>query len=205
MLCKGINMINKFIQFVLLYSITSYSLVFANTVDSIFSPSEISLLQQRAEYNSTDIINTDNPAHKQLLQSPSRAISIHSPYLHELIKQMRQSMLAHEGIGLTAVQIGIPVRVVLLYRNINSVRQIQTLINPEIVRQTQQTLPYEERCLSLPKEPFHVINRSASITVRYLQENGQSRIETFNLGEAAVLQQELEHLEGILLTAHHDE
>jgi Polypeptide deformylase len=105
----------------------------ANNAGSLTSD-EWAALQSRERLQNTDVITTEVAGQQRLLKSASRPIDAKAPHLDVLVEQMRKAMLAHEGTGLTAVQIGIPVRVVLMQRTINGSRLFHSFINPEIVR-----------------------------------------------------------------------
>lgn len=164
---------------------------------------EIELLQHRMQQQNSTIITTANPEQYRLLRSSSRMVNANAAYLNTLLSQMRTAMLAHEGTGLTAVQIGVPVRIILLQRNLNGIRQLQTFLNPEIISSSPQTASYWEHCLSLPNLPNHLTERPVRLTIRYQKTNGQTMIETLTLAEAAIFQQEMDHLNGVLLSDHH--
>lgn len=170
---------------------------------STLTSAEWFLLQSRAKLKNNAVISDNNPEQRHLLKSPSREISPNADHLTELITQMRQAMLAHDGKGLTAVQIGIPVRVVIMERMNSKNKIVQTFINPILVSKSDQITQYWERCLSLPDVRNHLTPRHAEVTIRYSNLDGSSKTEKFNGDEAAVFQQELDHLDGILLTDHH--
>lgn len=165
-------------------------------------PAEWTALQLRVQQQNTDVITTLNPAQQRLLQSTSRPIDAKAPHLEILIEQMRKAMLAHEGTGLTAVQIGIPVRVVLMQRTINGSQLFHSFINPEIIRASPGKANYQERCLSMPKLHNQLTERAVYVMIRYQKIDGASTTETFTGLDAAIFQQEMDHLNGILLTDH---
>lgn len=167
------------------------------------TPGEWQSLQDRVQQQRTDVITTAAADQEQLLKSTSRPIAANAPHMEVLLGQMRKAMLAHEGTGLTAVQIGIPVRVVLMQRTINGSRLFHSFINPEIIRISPSKASYRERCLSLANGHGHMTERAVYLTLRYQKTDGHTAIETFTGLDAAVMQQEIDHLNGILLTDHH--
>lgn len=185
----------------LLVANTGYSAdVISNT--ETLTPAEWQALQERVQQQRTDLITTAVADQEQLLKSSSRPIAATAPHLDVLLEQMRKAMLAHEGTGLTAVQIGIPVRVVIMQRTINGARLFHSFINPEITRFSPSKASYRERCLSLPEVHNHLTERAVYLTIRYQKTDGHTATETFTGLDAAVLQQELDHLNGILITDH---
>jgi Polypeptide deformylase len=118
----------------LLLSFTAVAHAEQTNNTSTLTSAEWAALQSRERLQNTDVITTGVAGQQQLLKSASRPIDAKAPHLDVLVEQMRKAMLAHEGTGLTAVQIGIPVRVVLMQRTINGSRLFHSFINPEIVR-----------------------------------------------------------------------
>jgi peptide deformylase len=170
---------------------------------STLTATEVQLLQERLQHQRTDVLTTALAQHQQILKSPSRPIVPTAPYIGELITQMRHTLLANRGIGLTAVQIGIPVRVVLLYRKFNDIGQFQVFFNPKIINHSLEQDRYLERSLSLPYVTKQLTMRPVRLTVHYQNTQGQNSIETLTAQEAAILQQNIELLNGILLTDQH--
>jgi peptide deformylase len=165
-----------------------------------FSPDEQALLQQRARLPSPKVLNQDKPAERALLEHASRPIDPKAPGLPALLDELERTAQALHGGGIAAVQIGIPVRAVLLRRE--ATRNFQAFLNPEPTQVSTQRMGSWERCLSVPWG-YRYIERAASLSVRYQTPSGESRSETLQDGEAAVFQQELDHLDGILLSHGH--
>jgi peptide deformylase len=171
--------------------------------NNTLTPAEWQLLQIRVKQQNTDVITTALTEQQQLLQSTSRTIDAKTAHLDVLIEQMRKAMLAHEGTGLTAVQIGIPVRVVIMQRTVNGVRLFHSFINPELIRTSPSKANYQERCLSIPDVHHQLTERAVYLTIRYQKTDGHVATETFTGMDAAIFQQEMDHLNGVLLTDHH--
>lgn len=118
--------------------------------------------------------------------------------LRRLMDDMLDTMYDAPGIGLAAIQIGVPKRVLVLdVASEGEKRQPQYFVNPEIVWVSDHDLVAEEGCLSVP-EHYAEVERPAEVKVRYLDYEGQER-EVHAEGLLAVcLQHEMDHLDGIL-------
>lgn len=118
--------------------------------------------------------------------------------LHRLIDDMAETMYAAPGVGLAAPQIGISIRVIVIDINTKNEgkRELITLVNPQIVEQSGDTL-WEEGCLSVIDYSAEV-KRAEKVIVKGLDRYGK---ETEIKGEgllSIVLQHEIDHLNGIL-------
>ncbi len=131
--------------------------------------------------------------------------------VRQLLDDMLETMYAAPGIGLAAIQIGEPVRAVV----VDTVREgededearkpIQKnpiqMVNPEILWVSKELSTYEEGCLSIP-EHYEEVERPARCRVAYLDRDGKRReIECEDL-LATVIQHEVEHLNGGLFIDH---
>jgi peptide deformylase len=137
-----------------------------------------------------------------ILKARARPISAgDGDRIRDLIPKMFATMYAAPGIGLAAPQVGEGLRLVVVDIMPNEKRQPYSLINPEIVRVSDELATREEGCLSLPNQ-FADITRPAWVKLRYLDETGARReIEADGL-LAACLQHEIDHLDGILFVDH---
>ena len=113
-----------------------------------------------------------------------------------LIENMIETMYAHNGIGLAAVQVGVLKRIFVI--DIPQVTQgAMVFVNPEIVKVSRDCMTYKEGCLSVPNLSYD-ITRPRSLIVRYLDEGGGPReLEAKEL-LAICIQHETDHLNGIL-------
>ena len=113
--------------------------------------------------------------------------------IRKLIKDMAETMYAAPGIGLAATQVDVHLRVIVI--DISETHdQLQVFINPEIIRAEGEEI-CEEGCLSVPGI-YEKVTRAARVTVRALDEQGQSRdIEAEGL-LAVCIQHEMDHLIG---------
>lgn len=114
--------------------------------------------------------------------------------IRALAKDMFETMTVEDGIGLAASQIGQSIRLFVVKADDGVER---TFINPQIIATSQETISYEEGCLSIPKTYEDVI-RPETITVQAKNERGRRfTLEASGL-LARVIQHEYDHLEGIL-------
>ena len=116
-----------------------------------------------------------------------------------LSKQMIEIMKKAPGVGLAANQIGILKQIITVHiqDKEKQIDNIYSLFNPVIIKFSKKKIFMEEGCLSLP-EQFADIERSESITVRYLNEKNKIIEEKKNGLESRILQHEIDHLSGKL-------
>jgi peptide deformylase len=122
--------------------------------------------------------------------------------IRTLVADMFDSMYDAPGIGLAAIQVGMPVRVVTLdLAKKEDPKDPKVLINPEILWVSEEKSTYEEGCLSIP-EFYGDVERPAKVKVRYLDLEGQQReIDAGGL-LATCLQHEIDHLNGVQFIDH---
>jgi peptide deformylase len=122
--------------------------------------------------------------------------------LRKLIDDMFETMYDAPGIGLAAVQIGTPKRVITMdLAKKEEPRSPQVFINPEIVWTSQEKATYEEGCLSIP-EYYDDVERPAQVKVKYLDLEGKPQEVVANGLFATCLQHEIDHLNGVLFIDH---
>jgi peptide deformylase len=110
----------------------------------------------------------------------------------QLAKDLTETMLHHNGMGLAANQVGLPYRVFVIKAN-----PILACFNPRIVSQTGEEIDLEEGCLTFPN--YYVkIRRPKQIRVRYTYPNGETVTQIYDGMTARIFQHELDHLDGIL-------
>src|SRR5579862_9877318 len=120
----------------------------------------------------------------------------------QLVEDMFDTMYDAPGIGLAAIQIGEPKRIVTMdLAKKDEPREPQVFINPEIVATSDEQATYEEGCLSIP-EYYEEVKRPAAVTVKYLDADGKAQqVEATGL-LATCLQHEIDHLNGVLFIDH---
>jgi len=118
--------------------------------------------------------------------------------LRALMDDMLDTMYDAPGIGLAAIQVGVPKRVIVmdLGRDEND-RQPRYFVNPEILWRSEETAPYEEGCLSIP-EIYDEVERPAKVKLRYLNYQGEQIEEDAEGVFAVCIQHEMDHLQGVL-------
>ncbi|HUO22388.1 MAG TPA: peptide deformylase [Caulobacteraceae bacterium] len=122
--------------------------------------------------------------------------------LRALMDDMLETMYAAPGIGLAAIQIGEPVRVIVMdLAREGEEPQPRHFANPEILWASEETAPYEEGCLSVP-EIFDEVERPARVRLRYLNYQGETVEEDAEGLFAVCIQHEMDHLNGVLFIDH---
>ena len=119
-----------------------------------------------------------------------------------LLDDMLETMHAAPGVGLSAVQVGVPRRLIV----VDVARHGEPpaplfLADPEIVRSSDETVTMEEGCLSFPEHYAEVL-RPAAVTIRYLDRDDRRQELDLEALLARCVQHEMDHLDGILLVDH---
>ena len=118
--------------------------------------------------------------------------------LQKLMDDMLETMYAAPGIGLAAIQVGVPKRVIVLdIAQKNGPKNPMFFINPEIIEKSENNSTYEEGCLSVPGQ-FAEIDRPDKCHIKYLDYHGQPKEIKAEGMLATCIQHEMDHLEGIL-------
>ncbi|HTV28888.1 MAG TPA: peptide deformylase [Xanthobacteraceae bacterium] len=122
--------------------------------------------------------------------------------IRKLVDDLFETMYDAPGIGLAAIQIGVPKRVITMdLSKKEDDHKPQVFINPEITWTSKETSKYEEGCLSIP-EYYEEVERPAQVKVKYLDLDGKAHeIEASGL-LATCLQHEIDHTEGVLFIDH---
>ena len=118
--------------------------------------------------------------------------------LQKLMDDMLETMYAAPGIGLAAIQVGVPKRVIVLdISSKDEPKNPMYFVNPEILTRSENNSTYEEGCLSVPGQ-FAEIDRPEKCHIKYLDYFGEPK-EIKAVGMIATcIQHEIDHLEGIL-------
>lgn len=122
--------------------------------------------------------------------------------LRALVDDMFETMYDAPGIGLAAIQIGVPKRVVTMdLAKKDEPKAPQVFINPEVAWTSDEKAVYEEGCLSIP-EYYEAVERPSAVNVKYLDIEGKvQEIEASGL-LATCLQHEIDHINGVLFIDH---
>jgi peptide deformylase len=127
--------------------------------------------------------------------------------LRDLIADMFDTMYDAPGIGLAAIQVGVPKRVIVMDlqeqedEDGKPIREPRVFINPEILEPAEEQSVYTEGCLSIPDQ-FADVERPARCRVKWLDENGAAHDALFEGLLATCIQHEMDHLEGIVFIDH---
>jgi peptide deformylase len=122
--------------------------------------------------------------------------------LRALVDDMFETMYEAPGVGLAAIQVGVPKRVITAdTAKKDEPKQPQVYINPEIVWSSEEKSTYEEGCLSIP-EYYEEVERPAQVKVRFTDLEGRSHELEANGLLATVLQHEIDHINGVLFIDH---
>ena len=134
----------------------------------------------------------------KLLRRVSEPVKIVGDEERKLMDDMIDTMYAAPGIGLAAVQIGVPKRIIVMdiSRDENK-KEPRYFVNPVIKNKNEEKVKYEEGCLSVPDQ-FAEIERPSICEVEYLDYHGKKQLLKAEGLLATCIQHEIDHLEGIL-------
>jgi len=133
-----------------------------------------------------------------VLRQVSSPIAQVDDAVRKLSDDMLETMYDAPGIGLAAIQVGIPKRMLVIdLHKEGEEKQPQIFINPEVLSSSDERSTYEEGCLSIP-DYYAEVERPAKVTVKYVNISGKEQLlETEGL-LATCLQHEIDHLNGVL-------
>ncbi|MDC3037627.1 peptide deformylase [Candidatus Pelagibacter sp.] len=134
----------------------------------------------------------------KLLRQVSKPVIKVGKEEQKLMKDMLETMYAANGIGLAAIQVGIPIRIIVMdICKEENKKEPRYFVNPIIKNKDPLKATYEEGCLSVPNQ-FADIDRPSKCEVEYLDYNGQKQLLKAEGLLATCIQHEMDHLEGIL-------
>ena len=134
----------------------------------------------------------------KLLRQISKPVEKVGNVEKKLMDDMLDTMYAANGIGLAAIQIGVPKRIIVMdIGNKDKEKKPMYFVNPIIKSKNSEHSIYEEGCLSVPNQ-FAEVNRPSSCEIEYLDYNGNKKILKASGLLATCIQHEMDHLEGIL-------
>src|SRR5437763_2806880 len=152
------------------------------------------------------IYETPDPVLRQI----SKPVETFDDELKTLVADMFETMYAAPGIGLAAVQVGEPIRLLVIDLQdpenpddpeSPTIKQPRVFINPEILWHSDAEVPYTEGCLSVP-EQYAEVMRPDRIRARWRDQHGATREEEIDGLLAICLQHEMDHLNGVLFIDH---
>ncbi|MDC3135933.1 peptide deformylase [Candidatus Pelagibacter sp.] len=134
----------------------------------------------------------------KLLRQVSKSVEKVTKEEQNLMDDMLETMYAANGIGLAAIQIGVPKRIIVMDISKDTEKKNpRYFVNPIIKNKNSQKNTYEEGCLSVPNQ-FAEIDRPSECDVEYLDYYGKKQILHADGLLATCIQHEMDHLEGIL-------
>ena len=155
------------------------------------------------------------------LKTVSTPVTEFDDELRTLVDDMFETMYAAHGIGLAAIQVGVPKRVLVIdlqpededaepvpcdhdghaHTHQPTRKEPRIFINPEILDPSDETKDYQEGCLSVP-DIYADVDRPAKCRVRWQDLDGETHEEVMEGLDAVCIQHEMDHLEGILFIDH---
>lgn len=140
-----------------------------------------------------DILTVPDPRLKQVSKPVAGGVT---DDIRALMDDMLETMYDAPGIGLAAIQVGEPLRVIVMDLSDDATAP-RYFVNPEILDPVEEKAPYEEGCLSVP-DVFDEVERPIRCRVKYLDYDGNEQIEDAEGLFAVCIQHEMDHLEGTL-------
>ena len=131
-----------------------------------------------------------------ILRKISKPVKEITPRILRLLDDMKETLIAAEGAGLAAVQVGVLRRIVLVEHEKAGLLE---LINPEIIKSSDARQQELEGCLSIPGK-WGITDRPESVTIRAMDRNGKYFTMSGDGLSARAFGHELDHLDGILYT-----
>ena len=139
------------------------------------------------------------------LREVSKPVEVVDDDLRALMDDMLETMYEAQGIGLAAIQVGVPKRVIVMdlvgKEDEEKKAEPRYFVNPEILNPAEETNVYQEGCLSVP-EFFDDVERPARCRIKFLDYHGKEQIIDADGMLATCMQHEMDHLEGILFIDH---
>jgi len=152
------------------------------------------------------IYETPDPVLRQI----SKPVETFDDELRTLVADMFETMYDAPGIGLAAAQVGVPIRLLVIYLQEPAdpedpeskiVRDPRVFVNPEILWHSESEVPYTEGCLSVP-EQYAEVMRPDRIRAKWQDATGKAYEEEIDGLLAVCLQHEMDHLNGVLFIDH---
>ena len=141
------------------------------------------------------------------LREISKPVETVDDDVRALVADMFETMYDAPGIGLAAIQVGVPKRILVIdlqepeEEEGEPVKDPRVFINPEILTTSDEDVPYTEGCLSVPDQ-YAEVDRPDAIRARWLDLDGNQREEEIDGLLAVCLQHEMDHLNGVLFIDH---
>ncbi len=151
------------------------------------------------------VLVTPNP----ILRRKATLVSVVDVHIKKLLKDLEETMVAEDGIGLAAPQVGVSKRVLVMdvpanmtidgeeMEGVEAGQNLYRMVNPEIIWASDELSTCQEGCLSVPGQ-YASVTRPEKVRIRYLNEKGIVCETEFNHLQAACVQHEMDHLDGKL-------
>ncbi|MEN9018631.1 MAG: peptide deformylase [Hellea sp.] len=140
------------------------------------------------------ILTVPNPILKQI----SKPVEKVTDDTRRLMDDMLETMYAAPGIGLAAIQIGVPSNIIVMDLARDEEKpKVKYFVNPEILEVVENLSTYEEGCLSVP-DVFDTVERPEKVKLTYLDYNGKRVTEWCEGLYATCIQHEMDHLKGVV-------
>lgn len=135
-----------------------------------------------------NLVDSNDP----VLRQPCEKFNFLNPQLdlREFANDLVKTMYEHNGLGLSANQVGVPLQIFTMRTETPLL-----IVNPKILEVSEETIELEEGCLSFPGELIRV-TRPISIVARFIQANGKGHTQKFEGMTARVFQHEMDHMMG---------
>ncbi len=134
----------------------------------------------------------------KILRQKSEVVDVVNKEVQKLMDDMLETMYDAPGIGLAAIQVGIPKRIIVMDISRGDEKKSPLFfINPEIIWKENENATYEEGCLSVPDQ-FAEIDRPKKCNIKFLDYFGKEQLIKAEGLLATCIQHEMDHLEGIL-------
>ena len=141
------------------------------------------------------------------LKTVSTPVETFDEALQVLIDDMFETMYDAPGIGLAAIQVGVPKRLLVMdlqEKNEETgatIREPRVFINPEILQTSEEMSVYNEGCLSVPDQ-YADVERPKTVRARWLDRDGKRHEQELDEMLATCLQHEMDHLDGRVFVEH---
>lgn len=134
---------------------------------------------------------------QKILRQKAKRIAKVDDSIRTICSSMIDTMLSSGGVGLAGNQVGILKRIIIVLHDNDPI----IMINPEIIKTSEEFEFGNEGCLSIP-ETYIELKRYKEISVKYRDTKGKPHFENYSGLTARIIQHEIEHLDGILMTDH---
>lgn len=141
------------------------------------------------------VTGTDN----KILRAESKPVKKIDRTIKKLIRDMTETMISVDGLGIAAPQVGVNLRIYIARLNFNTPHEMLVpMINAEFLKMSETKEEHEEGCLSIPKK-FGIVQRAKEVTIQYMDEKGKTYMLHLDGLNARIMQHETDHLNGILI------